>query len=145
MRGTKLSFSSDKNSKRFLIESRWLAWSTPKALSSNSRCRYVTPMRSASGAYISSVSVAIRAFLSSRAKLSIVCILCVRSASLTNKTRISRDIATTNLRKFSACFVFSDCNSRRVNFVTPSTRDRTFAPKSASISSRVTSQSSTVS
>ena len=39
--------------------------------------------------------------------------LCSRSASLTSSTRMSSDIASTSLRKFSACLVWSDCSSMR--------------------------------
>ena len=48
--------------------------------------------------------------------------LCSRSASFTSSTRMSRLIASTSLRKFSACLVRSDCSSSRVSLVTPSTR-----------------------
>ena len=56
----------------------------------------------------------------SRTKCS-VRMLCSRSASFTSSTRMSRLIASTSLRKFSACLVRSDCSSSRVSLVTPST------------------------
>ena len=56
----------------------------------------------------------------SRTKRS-VRMLCSRSASFTSSTRMSRLIARTSLRKFSACLVRSDCSSSRVSLVTPST------------------------
>ena len=58
---------------------------------------------------------------------------------------MSSDMARRNLRRFSAWRVLSDCRSRRLSLVTPSTRRAVSAPKSASISSMVASVSSTVS
>ena len=71
--------------------------------------------------------------------------LCSRSASLTSSTRMSSDIASTSLRKFSACLVWSDCNSMRDSLVTPSTSRAISGPNSRSISSSVATVSSTVS
>jgi len=66
--------------------------------------------------------------------------LCVRSASFTRMTRMSRAIATIILRKFSACFssavtlaLAENCES----LVTPSTSCATSAPKSSVSSSGV--------
>ena len=57
--------------------------------------------------------------------------LCSRSASLTSSTRMSSDIASRSLRKFSACSVCEDCSSSLLSLVTPSTRRATSAPNSA--------------
>jgi hypothetical protein len=54
-------------------------------------------------------------------------------------------IARTSLRKFSACFSWSDWSSIRLSLVTPSTRRATSLPNLASMSSIVASVSSTVS
>ena len=64
-----------------------------------------------------------------------VCMLCRRSASLTSSTRMSSDMASTSLRKFSACLVWSDCSSMRDSLVTPSTRRAISLPNSCSICS----------
>src|SRR6266852_235329 len=71
--------------------------------------------------------------------------LCRRSASFTSSTRMSDDIASTSLRRFSASLVLSDWTSRRLSLVTPSTRRATFSPNRRAISSRVASVSSSVS
>ncbi len=47
--------------------------------------------------------------------------LCSRSASLTSSTRMSWLIASTSLRKFSACLSRPDFSSSLVSLVTPST------------------------
>ena len=72
-------------------------------------------------------------------------ILCTRSASLTSSTRTSWLIASMNLRKFSACFVSSDCSSSLESFVTPLTRSAISRPNCFSMSACVTSVSSIVS
>ena len=51
-------------------------------------------------------------------------------------------IASTSLRKFSACLVRSDCSSSRVSLVTPSTRPAISVPKRCSISGSLTGVSS---
>ncbi len=58
---------------------------------------------------------------------------------------MSSDMARTSLRKFSACFVWSDCSSMRDSLVTPSTRRPISGPNRRSISSSVATVSSTVS
>ncbi len=58
---------------------------------------------------------------------------------------MSSDIASTSLRKFSACLVSSDCNSMRDSLVTPSTSRPISGPNRRSISSSVATVSSTVS
>ena len=58
---------------------------------------------------------------------------------------MSSDIAITNFRKFSACFLLSDTRSMRLNLVTPSTRLAISLPNIRLISSTVTFVSSTVS
>ena len=58
---------------------------------------------------------------------------------------MSDDIARTSLRRFSASLVLSDCTSRRLSLVTPSTRRATLSPNRRAISSRVASVSSIVS
>ena len=59
--------------------------------------------------------------------------------------RMSFEIARMNLRRFSDCFVYSDCSSRRVSLVTPSTRVAISSPNFEAISSRVAGVSSIVS
>ncbi len=71
--------------------------------------------------------------------------LCSRSASLTSSTRMSSDIASSSLRKFSACSVCEDCSSSLLSLVTPSTRRATSPPNSCESSSIVAPVSSTVS
>jgi hypothetical protein len=50
--------------------------------------------------------------------------LCSRSASLTSSTRMSSDIASRNLRRFSAARSLSVCASILESLVTPSTMPR---------------------
>ena len=123
------------SSSREIMMLRIEASTTAKALSSSSCWKCDTPTRSARGAKIDSVSCAILRRLAWSAMKSIVRMLCVRSASLTSRTRISSLIASSSLRKFSAC-LFVDCISRRVSFVTPSTRRAISAPNSRLILSR---------
>ena len=54
-------------------------------------------------------------------------------------------IASTSLRRFSACLVRSLCNSMRVSLVTPSTSRATSVPNRRSISFGATAVSSTTS
>ena len=115
-----------------------------RLVSSSSVLSQKIPRRCASGAYKSRVSAATSRCFFGGTNLS-VRMLCVRSASLTRMTRISRAMATIILRKFSAC-----CSSLERNWilpilVTPSTNWAISAPNSASITSRETSVSSTVS
>ena len=63
-----------------------------------------------------------------------VCMLCRRSASLIRMTRTSRAIASSILRKFSACACCSDANASLSSLDTPSTSRATALPKRASIS-----------
>ena len=58
---------------------------------------------------------------------------------------MSSDIASTSLRKFSACLVWSDCSSIRDSLVTPSTSRAISGPNTRSMSSSVATVSSTVS
>ena len=58
---------------------------------------------------------------------------------------MSSDIASSNLRKFSACLDWSDCNWMRVSLVTPSTSRATLWPNRRSMSSKVAWVSSMVS
>ena len=60
--------------------------------------------------------------------------LCSRSASLTSRTRMSSDMASRNLRRFSAARWLSLCASILESLVTPSTRRATFLPNSFLIS-----------
>ncbi len=71
--------------------------------------------------------------------------LCSRSASLTSSTRMSSDMASRNLRRFSAARSLSLCASIRLSLVTPSTIRATFSPNSRRISSGVATVSSIVS
>ena len=71
--------------------------------------------------------------------------LCNRSASLTSSTRMSSDIASRNLRRFSAARSFSLCASILLSLVTPSTSRATLPPNSRVISSGVATVSSIVS
>jgi hypothetical protein len=71
--------------------------------------------------------------------------LWVRSASFTRITRMSRAIASSILRKFSACFSSRDVKLIWPIFVTPSTSVAISVPKSDSTWSSVASVSSTVS
>jgi len=61
--------------------------------------------------------------------------LCVRSASLTRITRRSRTIASSILRKLSACASLRFLKRIWSSLVTPSTISATSAPKRAAISS----------
>ncbi len=70
--------------------------------------------------------------------------LCSRSASLTSSTRMSSDMASRNLRRFSAARSFSVWASIFESLVTPSTSRATSSPKSFWISSVVVSVSSIV-
>ena len=63
--------------------------------------------------------------------------LCSRSASLTSSTLMSLDMASRNLRRFSAARWLSLCASIFDSLVTPSTRRATFLPKCFLISSGV--------
>ncbi len=76
---------------------------------------------------------------------SIVRILCRRSASLISRTRTSSAIASSSLRRFSACLASRDTSSSRFSLVRPSTSAPISAPNSLSISVRVASVSSIVS
>ena len=60
--------------------------------------------------------------------------LCSRSASFTSSTRMSLEMATRSLRKFSACSAFLVTRSRRRIFVSPSTSLPISGPNSWSIS-----------
>ena len=60
--------------------------------------------------------------------------LCRRSASLTRRTRMSLEMASRSLRKFSACSAFLVTRSSFLILVRPSTREPISAPNSASIS-----------
>ncbi len=71
--------------------------------------------------------------------------LCSRSASLMRITRTSRAIASSILRKFSACASAADWNSILSSFETPSTSSATGLPKVSEISSFVTLVSSVTS
>ena len=61
--------------------------------------------------------------------------LCRRSASLISMTRTSRAIASSILRKFSACASCCDWNSMRSSLETPSTRSATGLPNRFEMSS----------
>ena len=71
--------------------------------------------------------------------------LCRRSASLTSSTRMSLEMASRSLRKFSACSAFLVTRSSFLILVRPSTSEPISAPNSASISLRVAAVSSIVS
>ena len=58
---------------------------------------------------------------------------------------MSSDIASSSLRKFSACSVCEDCSSSLLSLVTPSTRRAISPPNRRSSSAIVTPVSSTVS
>ena len=68
-----------------------------------------------------------------------------RSASLTKSTRMSSDMASRNLRRFSAARSFSVCASILDSLVTPSTSLATEGPNNREISSGVATVSSIVS
>ncbi len=68
--------------------------------------------------------------------------LCKRSASLIKITRMSLAIASSILRKFSACASSCEANSMRVILETPSTRPAISAPNSPAIPSLVAPVSS---
>ena len=112
-----------------------------KPRSSNSIRISLIPNRCAMGAYISKVSRAIRRRFSGD-KTPRVRILCSRSASLTNTTRISRDIARVIFWKLSACCSALVSNSISVSLLTPSTRSATVRPKRRLICPLVTPVSS---
>ncbi len=57
--------------------------------------------------------------------------LCSRSASLTSSTRISSDMASRNLRRFSAARSLSVCASIFESLVTPSTMRRDIVAEQA--------------
>ena len=63
--------------------------------------------------------------------------LCSRSASLTSSTRTSSEIASSSLRRFSACSAFFETRSSFFSLVRPSTSLPISGPNSSSISSRV--------
>ena len=108
---------------------RWRSgYMAAKPRSSNSIRISLIPRRWAMGAYISSVSRATRRRFSG-ANPPRVRILCNRSASLTNTTRISRDIAKVIFWKLSACCSALVSNSISVSLLTPSTRSATVRPK----------------
>ena len=71
--------------------------------------------------------------------------LCNRSASLTRITRASFTIASSILRKFSACRSSLDENGIVLIFVTPSTTCATSGPNSSLTRSMVVNVSSTTS
>jgi hypothetical protein len=78
----------------------------------------------------------------SGAHVSSVRMLCRRSASLMRMTRTSRAIASSILRKFSACASSWDWNSILSSLETPSTSSATTLPKRSAISALVMSVSS---
>ena len=61
-------------------------------------------------------------------------ILCSRSASLTSSTRTSSEIASSSLRRFSACSAFLETRSSFFSLVRPSTSLPISLPNSSSIS-----------
>ena len=71
--------------------------------------------------------------------------LCRRSASLIRSTRTSSAIASSSLRRFSACLASRETSSSRFSLVSPSTSAPISWPKMLSISARVASVSSMVS
>ncbi len=71
--------------------------------------------------------------------------LCRRSASLISRTRTSSAIASSSLRRFSACLASRDTSSSRFSLVRPSTSAPISWPNTWSISARVASVSSMVS
>ena len=101
---TRSSPRSRKNSNRRVIDLRAFGFNSAKAKSSSSAFSSCIPIRSANGAKISMVSVAMRWRFSGFAMKFRVRMLCKRSANLTSNTRMSWDIASTSFRKFSACF-----------------------------------------
>ena len=102
------------------------------------------PRRLAMGAYTSMVSRALsRRFCSGHA--SPVRMLCSRSHSLMIITRTSRLMASSILRRFSACSSSMLENWILVSLVTPSTNRATSSPKAAFRSSSVVGVSSTTS
>ena len=73
-----------------------------------------------------------------RASCARACACCAaRSASFTSSTRMSLEMATRSLRKFSACSAFLVTRSRRRILVSPSTSVPISGPNSWSISARV--------
>ena len=56
--------------------------------------------------------------------------LCRRSASFTSSTRMSLEMATSSLRKFSACSAFFDDEVEFLILVRPSTRAPISGPNS---------------
>ena len=60
--------------------------------------------------------------------------LCSRSASLTSSTRTSSEIASSSLRRFSACSAFLETRSSFLILVSPSTSSPISSPNSSSIS-----------
>ena len=93
---------------------------------------------------MSSVSSAMR-LRESGGTNSSVRMLCRRSASLTSSTRTSSAIASSSLRRFSACLASRETSSSRFSLVRPSTSAPISWPNSWSISARVASVSSIVS
>ena len=111
--------------------------------SSNSVFILYNPMRCANGAYTQIVSLEIFNCFS-RFMLSIVRMLCSRSASLIKITRGSSVSVSNIFLKFSACWLVLVSITFEI-LVSPSTIFEISVPKSRSTSSRVTSVSSTVS
>ena len=102
------------------------------------------PSLSASGAYTSMVSRALKRLRSGGSAAS-VRMLWSLSASLMMTTRMSLDMARNILRSVRACFSSMELTLMEVSFVTPSTSSATVSPKRSRTSSRVTGVSSTVS
>ena len=130
--------------KRRKIDVRPSGLRTRKAKSSSSSRMDCIPMRPARGAKISIVSRAFCACFSG-VMARIVLMLCRRSASLTNITRISLAIAIKSLRVFSASFVAVEPSCILVRFVTPSTSIAISGENKEAISCFVDSVSSIVS
>ncbi|CAB4856537.1 unannotated protein [freshwater metagenome] len=139
---TKRSLSGVRSVTRESISTYSFGWSTAKDRSSNSHLIVCIPSRCASGAYISSVSRALRSADSDSTKPHVRA-LWRRSASLMRITRMSLDIATTILRTVSAWA--SSPSFSLSSLVTPSTRSPISAPKSRVTASSVYAVSSTVS
>ena len=118
--------------------------SQKNARSSSSHLTFDMPRRSASGAYTSMVSRALKSLRSGLSAAS-VRMLCRRSASLMMTTRMSFDMARNILRRLSAWRSSIDETSMLVSLVTPSTSSATSVPKRSVSSSSEASVSSTVS
>ena len=141
---SRFSFSFLRSFKSSRVFSYSFGYAHGNAASSSSCLATDIPSRSAIGAYISSVSSAIRVRFSMRGTCSSVYALWSRSISLMMSTRMSFAVAANNLRRDSVWR--SIPRYRKVpSFVTPSTSESTSWPNSVWMVAGFTPASSIVS